>query len=118
MNEVSANLNSDFSGHTIGSITIDDTAHLIVITTVLIETGFFDGAGMWIDYDTPIYEEKHELIFSDVSSHSGVPALEKELLGTITSEKSQGNKTFQLVTQSQKTAVITAIQLDVTKHTY
>lgn len=103
----------DFSyltGHTIESVAIDNEAGRIVLKTYHSEDGWFDAAGMWIG----ILETQHELLFSNVVSHIGIEYLKNEVIGTITHEPTQ--KSYVIITKTNKRATINATQLDVIKH--
>ncbi len=105
---------TDLSGGIINKVSIDNHARLVAITLYKCETGHFDGAGTWIEYETPLYEEKYELLFSDVLSHMNLETIENEILGTISLNETE--RIYTMTTNTTKQATIRAEQLDITKH--
>lgn len=98
---------TDYSGAKTDSIHYATELQTITIETLLSVTGAFDGAGGWIEYDTPIYETKNKLIFNEVESVDNLDGILHATIQNITStEMSDKKYTYTITTADNKSARI------------
>lgn len=93
---------TDLIGQTVDAVYTDADSHIVTINSTLSETGYFDGAGGWIEHEVPLFQESHSLTCTGVEVVDTVELIVHTTIENITVTPSKNNTQTIIITAQNK----------------